>query len=118
MLKAIVVKTDGSVNEVFAEWDYDQISKEVGGYIEAVYFNNNDYFAYVNEEGKMLNLPENKIATELWYNSGRRILLGDYLAGDAVFFGEIDDNGDSTDAPQKLFDELTKIVKGMMKNVS
>lgn len=116
MLKAIVVKTDGSVNEVFAEWDYDQINKEVGGYIEPVSFGENDYFAFVNEEGKLLNLPENKIATELWYNSGQTILLGDYLAGDAVFFGETDENGDNTDAPKKLWDDLTKIVKGMIRN--
>lgn len=114
MKKAIVVKTDGSVNEVWAEWNYEQINKEVGGFIEAVYFGNNPYFAYINEEGKILDLPENRIATDLWYNSGQRILLGDYLAGNAVFFGEIDNMGDNTDAPVKLWNDLEKIVKGMM----
>lgn len=110
-LRAVVVKTDGSVNEVFAEWDYEQLSQEVGGYIEAVNYGNQPYFAYINEEGKLLNLDENHLATELWYMSGQRILIGDYIAGDAVFFGLVDEDGNNTDAPIMILEQLRKIEK-------
>ena len=108
--KAYVVKTDGSVNEVWAEWDLDQIQQEVGGYISSVSFGDKKYFAYINDEGKLMNLPENVIATDLWYDSGQTILLGDYLCGNAVFFGEVDDEGNDTDAPKELWNELEKVV--------
>lgn len=116
MMKAIVVKTDGSVNEVFADWDYEEINNEVGGWIEAVDFGDKPYFAYINEEGKLLNLPENGMATDLWYESGQRVLIGDYIAGDAVFFGSVDSDGNNTDAPNSLMEELTKIAKRRIRN--
>jgi Domain of unknown function (DUF3846) len=108
-IRAVVVKTDGSVNEVFAEWDYEQLSQEVGGYVEAVNYGRQPYFAYINEEGKLRNLEENALATELWYRSGQRILIGDYIAGDAVFFGLVDEEGDNTDAPIMILEQLRKI---------
>jgi len=110
-LRAVVVKTDGSVYETFAEWDYEQLSKELGGYIEAVNYGDQPYFAYINEEGKLLNLDENHLATELWYMSGQRILIGDYIAGDAVFFGLVDKDGNNTDAPIMILEQLTNIAK-------
>lgn len=116
MKKAIVVKTDGSVNEVWADWDYNQINNEVGGLIEAVEFGDKPYFAYINEEGKLLDLTPNEVATELWYESGQRILLGDILVGNAVFFGDIDYDGENTDAPNSLMEELTKIAKRRIRN--
>jgi len=116
MMKAIVVKTDGSVNEVFADWDYQEINNEVGGWIEAVYFGDKPYFAYINEEGKLLDLTPNEIATDLWYESGQRVLLGDFIAGNAVFFGPIDSDGNNTDAPNSLMEELTKIAKRRIRN--
>lgn len=115
-MKAIVVKTDGSVNEVFADWDYQEINNEVGGFIEAVYFGDKPYIAYINEEGKLIDLPENHMATDLWYESGQRILLGDYIAGNAVFFGGADSDGNNTDAPNSLMEELTKIAKRRIRN--
>jgi len=39
--------------------------KYVGGLVECVTFPNNDTLI-INEEGKMQNLPLNKLATELW----------------------------------------------------
>lgn len=110
-LRAVVVKTDGSVYETFAEWDYEQLSQELGGYIEAVNYGYQPYFAYINDEGKLLNLDENHLATELWYMSGQRILIGDYIAGDAVFFGLVDEDGNNTDAPMIILEQLRKIAK-------
>lgn len=116
MKKAIVVKTDGSVNEVWADWDLAQIQNEVGGLIQPVEFGDKPYFAYINDEGKLLDLPVNEIATALWYESGQRILLGDFLVGNAVFFGDIDDDGEDTDAPNSLMEEFIKIAIRRMRN--
>jgi predicted extracellular nuclease len=113
--KAFVVKTDGSVNEVWADWDYTQIKEEVGGLIEAVHFGDNFYFCYANEEGKLIGLPENQIATDLWYQSGQVIMLGDYIAGDVVFFGGIDEDGDTVSADRSLWEKLEEIVKTRMR---
>ena len=37
----------------------------VGGYVEGITFPNGDYLI-INEEGKLMNLPLNEIATGLW----------------------------------------------------
>lgn len=107
-MKALVVKTDGTAEVVDSNWEYSEINNAVGGWIEAVSFGDKPYFAYINEEGKINNLPENNAATSLWYDSGQRVLLGDYIAGNAVFFGLVDDEGYNTDIPSIL---LTDIIK-------
>ena len=99
-MKAIVVKTNGDIEVIDQEWNYDQINKAVGGWIEVIRFAEYpDHFAYINEEGKIIGLEPNELVTQYWYESGTKVLLGDYIAGDAVFFGEIDDEGNNTDVP-------------------
>lgn len=102
-MRAVTVTADGKIDLVDKEWSYEEINQFVGGWVEAVTFGDKEYFAYINEEGKLLSLPENKIATTMWYESGRRILLGDYLAGNAVFFGSIDENGYQTEVPSEVW---------------
>jgi hypothetical protein len=111
MIVGTIVRVNGEVEEFLYNGFYTQIGEIVGGYIEAVNFGDKPYFCYINEEGKFLELEENKVATELWYNSGQVILLGDYIAGDVVFFGQVDDEGNDTDIPASLLDELKKYVK-------
>lgn len=109
-MKALVVKTDRTIEVIDQQWNYEQINKAVGGYIEAIYFAHYpDHFAYINEEGKILQLPENEIVTEYWYDSGTRVLLGDYIAGDVVIFGEIDEDGNNTEVPQNVIDTFMKL---------
>jgi|688.fasta_scaffold808865_3 hypothetical protein len=108
MIVGTIVRVNGEVEEFLYNGFYTQIGEIVGGYIEAVSFGDKPYFCYINEEGKLLELEENKVATELWYNSGQRVLLGDYIAGDVVFFGQVDDEGNDTDIPASLLDELKK----------
>lgn len=106
-MKALVVKTDGTYEVIDQEWNYDQINKAVGGWIEAVYFPGYKAEAYINEEGKILGLPENVVATNVWYNSGAKVLLGDYLAGDVVIFGEVDEEGNNTEVPLEIVAEIS-----------
>jgi len=44
----------------------------------------------------------------MWYNSGQIVLLGDYISGDVVFFGGIDDNGDNEEVEQSLIDSVKR----------
>lgn len=109
-MKALVVKSNGEVNVIDQEWTYEQINKAVGGWIEAINFGEqSDHFAYINEEGKLLDLPTNELVTSYWYNSGTRILIGDFISGDAVIFGEVDDEGENTEVPQHVIDAFIKM---------
>jgi len=109
MPKALVLHTDGEIEEFNYEGNYQKLCAIVDGYIEAVSFGDKPYFCYCNEEGKLVGLDENKFATELWYNSGQVVLLGDYIAGSVIFFGNIDDEGNDTDYPQSLLMDLSKV---------
>lgn len=116
-MKAVLVKTDGNVEVIDQEWTYNQISTAVGGWIDPVSLDE-DYgstFAYVNEEGKILGMPENAILTNYWYNSGVRILIGDYIAGDAVVFGGIDEYGDNTEVTPEVIAALLKVKERLNK---
>lgn len=108
MTKALVVKTDGNAYIFEHNGDYKDLQKIVGGYLESVMFGNIDCSVYMNDEAKNIGLPENVKATEYWYNSGQLILLGDYLAGDAIFFGEVDDEGNHTDVPDHVINHFIK----------
>lgn len=101
MPRGLVVRTDGSMEYINVN-GYEDIMLVVNGWIEAIGFGDNEYFCYANEESKILELPENKLATNLWYNSGQRILIGDYIAGDVVFFGGIDGEGYDVDIPENF----------------
>ena len=59
MLKTITTKDEAKALTLKVAQKY------VGGYVECVTFPNNDYLI-INEEGKLKNLPLNKLATELW----------------------------------------------------
>lgn len=105
-MKALLITHDQTIKILDSDFDLQTIQSCVGGLIQPIYFgpDNNHFFAYVNEEGKILDLPENKIVTEFWYNSGETILIGDYVAGNVLFFGEIDENGDNTDVPDDVIE--------------
>lgn len=107
-MKALVIKTNGEAEVIDQEWSYEQINETVGGWIEVISFGNNKYFAYANEEAKLLELPVNEIVTGMWYSSGQIVLLGDYISGDVVFFGGIDDNGDNEEVEQSLIDSVKR----------
>ncbi len=79
---AKIVKTDGTVTEVRPKNGIDFVLEElqeiVGGYIEIV--NIKDGLMVVNEEGKIKNLPINKLATIIYNRSD--IIHGDVLLCD------------------------------------
>ena len=96
MTKGLLIKTNGDIENIEFNGLKD-IQRTVDGYIEAINFGDNDYFCYANEEAKILGLEPNELATSIWYDSGQRILLGDYIAGNVVFFGGVDDEGNDVE---------------------
>jgi hypothetical protein len=81
---AIVIKTDGTKdalqpknNKVFT---LEELKSVVGGYIEIVPLTE-DYLMVINEEGKLLNLPINVIATRV-YRASRN--TDDFIVGNVL----------------------------------
>jgi hypothetical protein len=88
---------------------YNELSETVGGYIEALHFTDTAN-AYVNEEGKLLDLPFNPFATHLCqtvYKIGMQPL--DVINGTLIVVGPVDEEGDDTDVPQAIVDEILKL---------
>lgn len=71
----------------------------VAGNVEAV--SGDDWHFYLNEDGKILNLPPNRRAAFLVL--GETGVLGDVYCGNVVFLGETHD-GDEGNVPQHLID--------------
>ena len=81
---AVVVRTDGTKdalqpknNKVFT---LEELKSVVGGYIEIVQLTE-DYLMVINEEGKLLNLPINVIATRM-YRASRN--TEDFIVGNVL----------------------------------
>lgn len=81
-----IIRTDGTQAPVAPGFGNKFTLKElqyyVGGYIELVHLNDNQ-FLIINEEGKLHNLPINKKATDL-ARDAHCIFACDYIVGDAV----------------------------------
>lgn len=76
----------------------------VAGNIEAV--SGDDWHFYLNEEGKILNLPPNRRAGLLVLE--KTGMLADVYCGTVVFLGETHD-GDEGNAPQHLINLARKL---------
>lgn len=101
VIHAILIKAEGTISD----FDYDvtdgisltHLQEAVGGWIERAPTRARELTMYVNEEGKILNLPRNPLATELLFDG-----KWDFVAGDAVVCGEPDDEGYDTSIPPAL----------------
>lgn len=104
-LTMLTIKADGTLSESQVKPnDLTAMQAAVGGYIESVpywdsFLHNGQprrCWAICNEEGKIQGLPDNLIATTLWFQNvpsmkGRDILVGDValIYGDAELMGEL-----------------------------
>jgi len=61
---------------------------------------------WLNEEGKLLGLPRNELATSLCQLMERPIAETDFIAGSVVFTG-VDEQGDTVACPQSWIDGLS-----------
>lgn len=93
----------------------------VGGYLEAVYgYRNPDgtdddrprITFYLNEEGKIHDLPRNGSATALWWHYDPDAIGRDVLVGPVVIVGGHDQRGHNTDLPGDVTDTYLRLVTG------
>lgn len=85
---AIIVKANGHIENVEPknkrDFSLEELQKIVGGYIEIVPLDN-DQIIVLNEEGKLMGLKVNEIATTLYHEVNRfaRSRM-DFIVGDVL----------------------------------
>ncbi|WP_204815334.1 DUF3846 domain-containing protein [Mycobacterium riyadhense] len=98
--------------------DLNTLQRLVGGYIEVTYgYRNGDGLHeaeprmtfYLNEEGKIHQLPENGLATALWWHYNRNAIGRDYLVGTVVIIGGA---GEAPTLPPDVVDTYNRLVTG------
>lgn len=83
----------------------------VGGYIECIHLKNYEADMWVNEEGKINQLPQNPCGTALWAeNYG----LTDYTAGDVIITGPPDEEGYSTSLTDEQVEFFMQYEEGVI----
>ena len=102
----IVIKPGES--PVVKQLDYKGIRAELdGGWTECIRFTKNA-LAYVDDEGKIKGLPINELATKLC----KRYQIGlnpcDVIVGTFIITGREDMQGQLTNVPQTLVDQIVK----------
>ncbi|WP_380162663.1 DUF3846 domain-containing protein [Kineococcus sp. R86509] len=108
MPKVLVIPVDVTEPiriETLTNWEAYQ--SLVGGWIESAPVDRDDLSLFINEEGKVMNLPRNSRADDLWRNllpSGR--IPGDYIAGTAVVVGFDATTGADADVPDSIVADL------------
>lgn len=122
-IKALIIPANPleAVTATDIDAGLDSFQHQVGGYIESVPggdFNGaaeGTWCAYINEEGKILNLPVNMRATAIMH-AIEKIHAWDTINGTMIIVG-FNDQGDSVDAPKeltagRLLEILNKASKG------
>lgn len=116
-IKTLIIAPEGDtelgkpfVHHIAKDMELEELQGWVGGYIEAVYgystrearASHADVTFYVNEEGKIKNLPANEIATALWWTLNPDAAGVDHLCGVVVVTGGADGNGDTLSVPDRV----------------
>lgn len=101
--RVVIVDPDGTVRDTEIGDDLGAYQAVVGGYIEGVF--GNVATIYVNEEGLLLHLPHNPLATYFaQFILGRNVSLH----GTALIVGPGDGEGNDTPVRQTVVDFFTK----------
>jgi hypothetical protein len=112
----VVIKTDGTLERLdlsVSEQELKSLQNAVGGYVQVIELED-DFTMWVNEEGKLLGLEENKIATVIWEV---RFGLGtDIICGDVVFTGGMDEDGETLTISEANIQRLAELVEGLKRS--
>ncbi len=106
-MRYLIVRADGSSLIADGEVNLKFLQQTVGGFIEAV-FGYPGWHAYINEEGKLLGLEVNNLATQLCRKLGWDSLADDIIVGNAIFFGD-SSNGDEADVTDSVLETFHKL---------
>jgi hypothetical protein len=109
----VVIKADGTLERLDlseSEQELKSLQNAVGGYVQVIELKD-DFTMWVNEEGKLLNLPVNEIATVIW--EVRFGLDTDIICGDVVFTGGMDEDGETLTISEANIQRLAELVEGL-----
>ena len=98
-MKAVTISTQGmgGIAELPDTDQLDALQGAVGGLIECIHLSHLNCDMWVNEEGKMFDLPLNRIATALFTDewSQRGYEINDYICGDVIITGTANAKGET-----------------------
>jgi hypothetical protein len=107
---AITLNAEGEAKEVElteGESQLDKLQEAVGGLVQAVDFTPN-LTIWVNEEGKLIGLPINPMATFLWE---RYFGLTDFICGNVIFTGGTGEEGETLGLNEETAKELRQFLR-------
>jgi hypothetical protein len=108
-VKAMLITYNGLCEVIDTNGKYEEIREILQGFIEHVSIIKDGKVVgsmYVNEEGKLMGLPVNNVATTL-YLRGRYGY--DVIVGDALVFGEGDSDGNETSISPELTADIIRL---------
>lgn len=101
MTKALLIPTDTTQPITRTEvHGLEDLQRGVGGWIQPV--DGEDFTAYVDEEGKVKGREFNARANRLIHEQVPALPTWDLIVGDVVIVGGLDEEGDSTDVPERV----------------
>ena len=108
---AVKLSVEGNIEVIpFVENQLKILQSAVGGYFEAITLAP-DLVMWVNEEGRMKELPFNQAATSI---AMKHVPGIGFIVGTAVFTGGADDNGDTLGISEGQINQL-KVYAAMSK---
>lgn len=112
MKAALKVNTDFTTEVLdLSSNEYEQLRDSVGGLIQAVDLRQG-LTIWVNEEGKLIDLPVNVIGTHLWEKS---FGMTDVIVGNCVFTGNSDDEGETLELSHSWVVQIQELAVKLRK---
>jgi hypothetical protein len=102
-----------SIRDINGSKDLNEL---VGGWLGAAPFPP-QFSAFINEDGKSLELPVNMLATYLCNTLGLGLFPGDQINGTMVILGPVDNEGNETDLPSETIDLINKEIANSFGNL-
>ena len=106
-MKHIKISTTGQITEI-KEINLAALQEGVGGWVQAIDLSET-VVLWCNEEGKMINLPHNPYAQELWDEAYG--VKTDYIVGDVVITGGTDNEGNTLGLSEADLAEVKKTLE-------
>ena len=81
------IKTDGTIKDIKPSkgktFTLSEMQELVNGMVQLINLSKHKVYMLINEEGKLLSLPDNDAATALWEEEFGKD-TGDYIVGDVA----------------------------------
>ena len=115
MKKAIRITTQGDMVAIDLESEsLLKLQRAVSGWVQAIDLSET-MSMWCNEEGKMIGLAHNPFGQAFWERSYGRT---DYIVGDIVITGGVDDEGDTISLTDEQIASITAVVAEVNEFIS